>query len=102
MHASLRVRVEDVREEAVVGTDEEPAAGAERERPPLRADAGVDDGHEHGAAREVAVRRVEGEGARLDVVGRDLVHDVDERRVGADAQDRALHRADVVVGEAEV
>ena len=83
--------------QAVVRAHEQPAAGADRERPPLRADARVDDRHEDGARREVPVRGVEGERARRDVVGRDLVDDVDERRLRAGGQDRALHRPDVVV-----
>ncbi len=94
--------VEDEREEAVVGTHEEPAAGTHRDRPALRADARVHDRHEHGARREVPVRGVERERPGGHVVGGYLVGDVHERRLGAGGQDRALHGPHVVVLEAEV
>jgi len=102
VHAGGRVGVEHEREEPVVRADEEPAAGPDRDRAPVRAHARVHDRHEHGAPREVAVGRVERERPREDVVGRHLVEHVRERRLRAGAEDRALHRAHVGVAQAEV
>ena len=57
---------------------------------------------EHGPTGEVPVDRVERERARHDVVSRQLVHHVDQHGLGADAEDGSLHRAHVVVLQAEV
>ena len=46
--------------------------------------------------------RLELERAGQDVLRRDVVRDVDERRLRADAEHDALHRGDVVVAQAEV
>ena len=39
-------------QQAVVGADEDPVAGADRDRPALRSDAGVDDGEMDAGRRE--------------------------------------------------
>ena len=100
--ARVGVAVQDRREDAVVGADEQVGPGRDREAAPVRPDAGVHHRDEHGPGRERRVRGGEGERGALDVAGRDLVGDVDDLRRGRDPEDRALHRPDVVVAGAEV
>jgi hypothetical protein len=99
----LRRRLpQDHREHAVVGRHEPVVAGVGRESAARRADAGIDDGDEDRAHRKVPVGAGQLQRAGRHVVRRNLVADVDERRVGADAEDDPLHRAGVVIGGPEV
>src|SRR5690606_40295469 len=66
-----------VGEGAVVGGDDEVAGrGARHHGEPVRADAGVDHGDEHGALRPVGQDLGETVGGLPDVVGRDVVGEV--------------------------
>jgi hypothetical protein len=75
-------------QQAVVRTDEVIAAGGpDRDGPPLRADAGVDDRDMAGARREIRHGAPQQKRAVPDRVLADVVADVDDLRVGGDADD---------------
>ena len=89
-------------EQAVVRADVEPAfLVAQRERPPLAPDAGVDDG-EMDAHGHVGNRVREHERALEDLHPRDPVRDVDDLRLGRDPLDHAVAGPDEVVLQPEV
>ena len=71
------------------------------ERPPVAADAGVDDG-QMDADGHVRKGVREHERSLEDGLGRDPVGDVDDSRLGRDPQDDAVAGADEVVLEPEV
>ena len=118
-------------EQAVVRTDEDPAAGADRDRPARRADAGVDHaqhhvgsgsvprpvprscGHRSGAGRiggcrpPLRVRQVAQQGGeqpagRAGGEGRRVVHQVDQRDARRPRRQHRLHLADIGSGPAEI
>ena len=78
-----------------------PSRAAKRDRPPLRADAGIDDGQVH-ADRQVLDRPGEHARALPDRLRLDAVGDVDHARVGADQVDHAVADAGEVVRRPEV
>ncbi len=94
--------LEDGGEQPVVGRDEAIVPRLGRDAAARRADAGIDDGDEHGAGGEISEAGGELERPAEHVVRGDVVGDVDEREIGADAQRGCLHRSDVVVAQAEV
>ena len=95
-------------EDAVIGSDEPRAGplaatlGFDRHRAAVAADARVDHDEVNRVRRKRAHRVGQDGGAGDDVLRRDLVRDVDERRVRRDAENHALHLRNVTVGEAEV
>jgi hypothetical protein len=99
----MRARqVEAESEEPVVRADEVVAARGDRDRTPGAADAGIDDGQVHGAAREPPPRGLEQERAAADVLRGHRVGEVDEPRPRVDAEQHALDDPDVPVVEAEI
>ncbi len=100
--AARRRLAQDLGQHAVVGRDEPVVARLGGNATPRRSDAGIDDGQEHRAGRKVAIGRGELQRALEHVVGGDIMRDVDERRLGADAEDDAFHRAGVVIPGPEV
>jgi hypothetical protein len=102
IHASGRRFVEHRAQEPVVGAHETIVARFHRDAVARRAHAGIDNGEEDGAGRKVSVRGGKLPCTRTDVVGRDQVGDIDEGGLGTDPEDHALHRADVVVFDAEI
>ena len=95
--------VEDGGQHAVVGRHERVVAGVGRDAAPRRPDAGIDDDQKNRAGGKILVggRELERAG-RATSCGGDVVRDVDEGDVRADAERDALHRAGVVVARAEV
>ena len=90
-------------EEAVVGEDEVlAAAGVGDDGFAGAADGGVDDDDEDGVGGEVGRGAGEEAGAFGDVVGRDLVGDVDDADGGVDADHDGFADADGVVFDVEV
>ena len=87
-------------EQAVVRPDQQAAllGGPQRQRPPLGADVGVDDGQVHSGGH-VRQRPREHRGAGAHVLARDAVREVDDAGVRADAGDHAVHDADELVGQ---
>ena len=90
-------------EQPVVGSDEHRLAVADLDGDgaPIGADAGIDH-REHDARREVLRAAGEREAAAANVVGLDLVREVDDGDLGGDRADHRLHDADELVGEAVV
>ena len=89
-------------QEAVVGTDERPAvARADRDRVTGAADVWIHDREVH-ADRHVRNRVAQYERALEHRLRRDSVRDVDHARLGGDAGDHAVARADELVLEPEV
>ena len=80
------------REHAVVGSDEPIVARVGRNAAPRRSDARIDDDEKDRACGKVPVGGRELEGAGEHVVRRHVVGDVDERDVGTDPENHALHR----------
>src|SRR5690606_24560658 len=66
------------------------------DRPPVGADAGVDD-RQHDAGAQVADAAGEGEPAAAHVVGGDVVGEVDDGGAGFDRADHRVHDADELV-----
>src|SRR5688500_14046247 len=93
---------EERREQTVVGTDEAVTAGLEHEPSTRRADAGIDDRDVDRPRREVRRGRLERKRGFRDVMGTDVVSDVDELHVTRDAEDGTLHLGDVRITQAEV
>src|SRR5271166_4252179 len=90
-------------EQAVVGSDETCAgASLDGNRRARRADAGIDDGEEDGARREIAPGFAQGDRAGDDALCNDTVSDVDHVGSGSDRRDYTLHRTDIVIAIAEV
>ena len=80
--------LEDGGEQAVVGRDEAILPHFGRDAAARRTDAGIDDGDEHGPGGEISEAGGELERPAEHVVRGDVVGDVDEREIGADAQAR--------------
>src|SRR6185436_7063702 len=103
LHDPVRWRlIEDDRQHAVVGRDEEMVAAFSGDAAANRADAGIDDYQEDCALREIAVRRRQLECAGEHVMRRDVMGNVNERRVGTHTEHHALHRADVMIADTEI
>ena len=87
-------------QQTVVRADEHRRAVADLDRhgPARRSDPGIDHG-QHDAGRQVLRAASEGQPAGPDVMGRDLVADVDDERRGRDLTDHRLHDADELVVE---
>src|SRR5439155_8332674 len=100
--APRRVLVEDRGEHAVVGRDEFVVPRVGGDAPARRTDAWIDDDEEDRAGRKEFIRSGELQRACKHVVRRNVVRDVDERHVGADAERDAFHRAGVMVARAEI
>src|SRR6185503_2770217 len=95
-------RVRRRQEQPVVGADEEAAVtGSQRKRPPMAADARVDD-REVDADGHVRKRVAQHERALQDLLRRDAVRDVDDLRVRRDRLDHPVAGADEVVLKPEV
>ena len=97
----FQARVDEA-EHAVVGRQEVVPVAAHQDGPPLRAHAGVNHHQVDGARRKGGPGLRQSEGRVQDVIGQDVVADVNDFRFGIDPQDDALHGCDVVVGGAEV
>src|SRR5262245_9879764 len=74
----------------------------EGDAPSLGPDTRIDDRDVHGSRWKVSARAFEEKSPRADVLGRHVVRDVDDVRVGADAGDDALHHAYVRIARAEI
>ena len=86
-------------QQTVVGPDENAAVGEfEGDRPPLRADVGIDDG-EVDADRHEGQRLGEHDRPRSRVMAADAVGEIDDPGGGTDRRDHAVADADEVVGE---
>ena len=83
-HLSVRLALVNHRQHAVVGSDELGARSGHEDRAPRAAHAGIDDHQVNGAGREEAVTLGQGEGAVKDVVGIDLMADINQYGVGVD------------------
>ena len=100
--AARRRLAQDFGQHAVVGRDEAIVPRLRREAAPRRPDAGIDDRQEDRPGGKVAIARRQLERTFEHVVGGDVVRDVDERGLGTNPEDHALHRAGVVIPGAEV
>ena len=94
--------VEDGGQHTVVGRDELVVAGFGRDAPTHRSDAGIDDDEKDCPGWKILVRRGELQRGAQHVVRRQIVGDVNERRVRTNPERDAFHRAGVVVLRAEV
>jgi hypothetical protein len=74
----------------------------DRHETPVGPHAGIDDGEHDRRLREVLDRADERERAGADVVGWQLVREIDDRRAGCLGDDDALADADELVREAVV
>lgn len=92
----------DKADESVVRGDDVLAFVATGDDPPLRADAGVNDGDVHGAGWVAGHHLAQDHGPVNDVVRLDMMGDVDEPNVRGDLKDDALHCSDVVVAGSEI
>ncbi len=93
---------QDRGQHAVVRCDETVVARVERDAATCRADAGVHDRHEDRARWKVFVGGGELERPRQHIVGGDVVGEIDQRDLGTDGEDHALHGPGVVIPGTEV
>ena len=77
-------------------------AGVEAQAPARRTDSGIDNDQVDCARGEITPRLRKSIRSLGNAVGLDLMRDVHQLGVRADAQDAAFHRADVVIGESEI
>jgi len=97
------MRGQDRRAEAIVRPDEDAhTRHAERERPPRRADARIDDRDVDTPQRAVAIGGVEQKRPLADRLRTDLMGQVDDRRFGAIGEDDAVQCPDIDPRESEV
>ena len=85
-------------EQAVVGADDETLGDLGDEDSAAGANARVYDGQVDGSGAEAVHGTFEGDRAAEDVLGRDVVGDVDQDGGGAMAEDSAFHGGDVGIG----
>ena len=88
--------------EAIVGAGVKPAADVAAEGAAGSADAGIDDGENDGAGGNRGEGGMEHESASVDVMRRDAVGDIEDRRGGIGGEEDRLEGADIPVGEAEI
>ncbi|MCU1327330.1 MAG: aminotransferase, class [Bryobacterales bacterium] len=89
-------------EQPVIGRDPEMPGGFGENRLALTAYPRVHHRQMHRAGREAAPNLIQHPGGLPDLVRRDLVGDIDQMRFRADAQDDALHGANIVIRLTEI
>ena len=94
MHCLHPDLVDHDREQSVVGTDVEPAAGLHNQAAARAADSRIDHREVHRTPAEVSRPREQHERTGEDVEPRHLMRDVDEHGRRAPGEDDALHRRD--------
>jgi hypothetical protein len=90
------------RKHTVVRPDEESLLAFDGQRTARRSDARIHDRDVNCAGRKSPPVSRDGQAPTLDVLGRDVMGDVDHDRLGSARHDHALHLGDVAVGRAEV
>ncbi len=93
---------ENLRQDAVIGRNEKMATGFGQDRLAGAAHAGVHNGHMNRPRGEAGPGLGQHRAALCYLPGVDFVSDINNVRVAADAQDHALHGANVVIGGAKV
>src|SRR6185295_4151965 len=83
----LSFPIENITKDAIVRSDEELLAGTHQDGSPLRAHPGIDDRDIDGARGKRFVARKQVERSTLDVLGWNVVRDIDQLRSGINRQD---------------
>jgi hypothetical protein len=94
--------LEKGRKDAVIRADEVITRGRQRQRAAPGTDARVHDDEVNGPGGEISRRGLDYQRGREDLVGRDVVADVDQAGARAEFQQHALHTGHVAVGQAKV
>jgi hypothetical protein len=89
-------------QQPVVRPDQDLAIDLDNRDRPGSAHTRIDDGDVHRPRREVAVRPRQPESALDDVLGRHVVHQVDQRRLRVTAQHLSFHDTDERVALPEI
>ena len=98
----VRSRGVNHRENAVVGADEKVTPGFDQNRAARAADARVDHHNVDRPLGEPLPTLGDDESGFAELVGRNVVGDVDDPGTRSDAQDHAFHRAHEVIGGTEI
>jgi len=98
----MRSGIEHHRENSIIRRDEEVPAGCRQDRTPRTAYAGVDHDHVDGALGEIRPGFSDDKGGLGNIVGRDIMADIDDASGGGDARDDAFHDPHKVVGMPEI
>ncbi len=93
---------EHIAEDSVVWGHEECGVGVYGDGAATGTDAGIDDYDVDGAGREVGEGPAKHVGGICDVLGGDVVADVDDGGVRVEAQDDTFHRCHVAILRAEI
>ena len=94
--------VEHVAEQPVVRAYERTVRRDDDQGPPVRPDTRIDDRDMDRVRRKRAGRELQDEGTVRDVMGRDLMGDVDNRGARTPGQQHTLHRRRVAVPRSEI
>src|SRR6478672_7430008 len=83
--------LEDVCQQSVVWTAKKVSGALHNQRTPVGAYTGIHDCHMDGAVRKILVARLPRIGAVLDVMGADMMGEIDDRGLGIDRENDPLH-----------
>jgi hypothetical protein len=93
---------EHERKDAIVRPDKVILTRLYRDRPPLRANSGINNDHVDGGGRKVVVCAEKNVSARINTLGSDFMTDIHNADCWIAAQDGAFHRCNIVIGRPEV